>query len=147
VKVEIDWKGKGKFDAVGNSGHHMMMDAMPEEGADAGPRPMEMVLMGLGGCSGIDVVLILEKMRLTIEEFKMELNGTRAEEMPKRFTEIHIHYVIKGPDITPEKAERAIVLSRDKYCSAASSLNAQYRITYELNGTTYEVGGSVKHED
>lgn len=148
MKVEIDWQGKRKFDAVGNSGHHVVMDAKQEAGGeDSGARPMEMVLMGLGGCSGIDVVMILEKMRLTIEEFKMELNGERAGEMPQRFTDIHIHYIVKGPDITPDKVERAIVLSRDKYCSASASLNAGYRITFDLNGTHYEVGGSTTYED
>lgn len=148
VNIQIDWQGKRKFDAVGNSGHHVTMDAKAEVGGeDTGARPMELLLMGLGGCSGIDVTMILEKMRLTIDELKIELNGVRADEMPQRFTDIHMHYVVKSPDITQDKLERAIVLSRDKYCSATASLNANFRITYDLNGTQHEVGGSVQYED
>ncbi|MGZ4135509.1 MAG: OsmC family protein [Tumebacillaceae bacterium] len=148
MNVEINWQGKRKFDAVGNSGHHATMDVKKEAGGDgSAPSPMEMVLMGLGGCSAYDVVTILEKMRLNIEEFKMELNGTRAEEMPQRYTDIHIHYILKGAELTPDKVERAIVLSRDKYCSATASLNAEFRMTFELNGTAHEVGGSLTDED
>ena len=140
MKMNIDWQGKMRFEAVGASGHKMTMDAKQEVGGeDQGPRPMEMLLAGLGGCSGIDVVMILERGRLTIDEFNLELNGTRAEEMPQRFTEIHMHYTLKGPNLTPEKVERAIVLSRDQYCSASASLNASYRITYEVNGEQFEV--------
>lgn len=142
--MNIDWKGKRQFHAAGNSGHPLVMDANAEAGGDdAGARPMEMLLAGLGGCSGIDVVMILEKGRLTVEEFKMKINGVRAEEMPQRFTEIQLHYVLKGPDLTPDKVERAIILSRDKYCSASASLNANYKITFELNGSQYEVGGQA----
>jgi putative redox protein len=142
MKVEIDWKGKRKFESRGDSGHLVTMDAKESAGGeDSGARPMELLLMGLGGCSGIDVVMILEKGRLTVEEFRMELDGVRAEDMPQRYTDIHIHYVLKGPDLTPEKVERAIVLSQEKYCSASASLNANLRATFELNGTQYEVGG------
>lgn len=142
VNVKIDWKGKREFYAIGGSGHPVTMDAKAEVGGeDKGPRPMEMLLMGLGGCTGIDIAMILEKGRLTLDEFKMELNAERADEMPQRFTKIHMHYILKGPDLTPEKVERAIVLSKDKYCSASASLNAEFRTTYELNGTLYEIGG------
>jgi putative redox protein len=140
MNVQIEWQGKRKFEAVGNSGHKVVMDAKAEAGGeDSGPRPMELLLMGLGGCSGIDVAMILEKGRLSIDEFRIELSGTRAEEMPQRFTEICMHYVVKGQGITPEKVERAIVLSRDKYCSASASLNAKLKITYEVNGHSFEV--------
>ena len=140
--MEIDWKGKRQFHAVGGSGHEVVMDAKPEAGGeDSGARPMEMLLAGLGGCSGIDVVMILEKGRLTVEEFKLEINGDRADKMPQRFTDIHMHYALKGPDLTPKKVERAIILSRDKYCSATASLDATYTITFELNGEHYTVGG------
>ena len=142
--MSIDWQGKRRFHAVGDSGHPLVMDAKEDGGGeDTGARPMELLLAGLGGCSGIDVAMILEKGRLTIEEFKMEIDGVRAEEMPQRFTDIHMHYVLKGPDLTPEKVERAIILSRDKYCSATASLNANIRITFELNGEQYEVGGQA----
>lgn len=143
VKVHIDWQGKRKFHAVGASGYPVTMDAKADVGGeDSGPRPMELLLMGLGGCTGIDIAMILERMRLTVEEFHMEVLGDRAEELPQRFTDITMHYVLKGPDLTPEKVERAIVLSKDKYCSASASLNATIRVTYEVNGETFEVGGS-----
>lgn len=142
MNVKIDWQGKRKFEAIGGSGHPVTMDAKAEVGGeDTGPRPMELLLMGIGGCTGIDIVMILEKGRLTVEEFSMELNGERAEEMPQRFTGIHMHYVLKGPDLTQEKVERAIILSKDKYCSASASINAEIRVTYEVNGTRYELGG------
>ncbi|MFD2168662.1 OsmC family protein [Tumebacillus lipolyticus] len=129
---------------MGGSGHPVTMDAKAEVGGeDTGPRPMEMLLMGLGGCSGIDVVMILEKGRLTIDEFRMELSGSRAEEMPQRFTNIHIHYVLKGPDLTRDKVERAIHLSNEKYCSASASLNASLTASYELNGERFELGGNA----
>ncbi|HEU4964658.1 MAG TPA: OsmC family protein [Bacilli bacterium] len=141
MNVRIDWKGKREFHAVGQSGHGVTMDAKAEAGGeDNGARPMEMLLMGLGGCTGIDIAMILEKGRMTVEEFRMELNAERAEEMPQRFTTIHMHYILKGPDLTPEKVERAIVLSKDKYCSASASLNAEFKTTFELNGEQYEVG-------
>lgn len=140
MNMKIAWEGKRKFTAVGASGHPLVMDAKAEIGGeDSGARPMELLLAGLGGCSGIDVVMILEKGRLTVDEFRLDINSVRAEEMPQRFTEIHLHYTLKGPDLTPDKVERAIVLSRDKYCSASASLNADYRMTYELNGEHYEV--------
>ncbi|ASS77181.1 peroxiredoxin [Tumebacillus algifaecis] len=120
------------------------MDAKAEVGGeDTGARPMELLLMGLGGCSGIDVAMILEKGRLTLEEFRMEVSGQRAEEMPQRFTDIHIHYILKGPDLTQDKVERAIELSNEKYCSASASLNANLTASYELNGERYEMGGKA----
>lgn len=144
MKVEIDWHGKRKFEATGGSGHPVTMDAKPEVGGeDTGARPMELLLMGLGGCTGIDIVMILEKGRMTVEEFRMELDADRSEEMPQRFTGISMRYILKGPDLTPDKVERAILLSKEKYCSASASLNAEIRMSYELNGVQYEVGGSL----
>ncbi|MCX7568891.1 OsmC family protein [Tumebacillus sp. DT12] len=144
MKVEIDWQGKRKFEATGGSGHPVTMDAKPEAGGeDTGARPMELLLMGLGGCTGIDIVMILEKGRMTVDEFRMELDADRSEEMPQRFTGISMHYILKGPDLTPDKVERAILLSKEKYCSASASLNAEIRMSYELNGVQYQVGGSL----
>ncbi len=85
---------------------------------------------GLGGCSGADVVSIIKKMKMNIETFSIEITGERAEEHPKKFTNIHMVYRISGSDIDPEKAKHAIELSHTKYCSVAGSLNAI--ITYEM---------------
>lgn len=140
MNVKVKWQGKRSFEAVGDSNHLVTIDAKPEAGGeDKGPRPMELLLMGLGGCTGIDIVMILERMRLTIDEFHMEINGVRREEHPQKFTEIHIKYVLKGDTLTKDKVERAIRLSEEKYCSASASLNAKIITTYELNGETYEL--------
>ncbi|UOF92100.1 OsmC family protein [Fodinisporobacter ferrooxydans] len=140
MNVQVTWQGKRRFEAQGASGHKVVIDAKPEVGGeDAGPRPMELLLMGLGGCTGIDITIILEKMRYTIENFAVEIQGERADQDPKRFTKIQMHYRLDGKDIPPEKVKRAIQLSAEKYCSAASSLNAAFVHTFELNGVHYEI--------
>ncbi|WP_018133242.1 OsmC family protein [Effusibacillus pohliae] len=148
MKVSVQWEGKRRFAARGESNHPVVMDAKPDVGGeDQGPRPMELLLMGLGGCTGIDIVMILEKMRLMVEEFRMEIEGVRREEYPQKFTEIHVKYILKGANLTPDKVERAIRLSEDKYCSASASLNARIRTSYELNGVVYEMGERVEVDD
>jgi putative redox protein len=140
MNVKVNWQGKRKFEAVGDSKHPVILDAKREAGGeDEGPRPMELLLMGLGGCTGIDVALILERMRLTIDEFHIEIDADRREEHPQKFTEIRMNYVLKGEELTPDKVERAIRLSEDKYCSASASLNAKIVTTYELNGEKHEL--------
>lgn len=140
MNVTVKWQGKRSFEAVGDSKHPVIIDAKPEAGGeDKGPRPMELLLMGLGGCTGIDIAMILERMRLTIDEFHMEINAMRREEHPQKFTEIQMKYVLKGADLTRDKVERAIRLSEEKYCSASASLNAKIITTYELNGELYEL--------
>jgi putative redox protein len=140
MKMNVVWQGKRRFEATGDSGHTVTMDAKPEVGGEnKGPRPMEMLLMGLGGCTGIDIAMILEKMRYTIDEFDIQIEGERADTEPQRFTRIHMHYRIKGQDIPAEKVERAIKLSAEKYCSAAASLNASFLHTFELNGAIYTI--------
>lgn len=147
MKVSVEWQGKRRFAAVGDSKHTVVMDAKAEVGGeDGGPRPMELLLMGLGGCTGIDIVMILEKMRLTVEDFRMEIEGARREEYPQKFTEIHVKYILKGPDLAPDKVERAIRLSEEKYCSASASLNAQIVASYEINGVSYEMGGRGRED-
>ncbi|GAX89730.1 OsmC family protein [Effusibacillus lacus] len=149
MKVSVAWQGKKRFDAKGDSGHLVVMDAKKEIGGeDSGSRPMELLLMGLGGCTGIDIVMILEKMRLNLEEFHMEIEGDRREEHPQKFTDIRIKYILKGEGLTRDKVERAIRLSEEKYCSASASLNARIQTVYELNGVLYEMGERTdNHED
>ncbi|MFC4768927.1 OsmC family protein [Effusibacillus consociatus] len=149
MKVNVNWHGKRRFEAKGDSNHPVVMDAKPDIGGEnQGARPMELLLMGLGGCTGIDVVMILEKMRLTVEELSIEIDGTRREELPQKFTEIHMKYVLKGPDLTRDKVERAIRLSEEKYCSASASFNARIHASFELNGVTYEMRERVgENED
>lgn len=128
---KLNWDGKMGFLASGDSGHSLKVDVNLENGGqDSGPRPMELILHGLGGCSGADVVSILKKMKLDLKSLTIEITGERAEDHPKKFTAIHLVYRISGTDIDPEKAKRAVELSLTKYCSVAGSLNA--KITYEL---------------
>ncbi|GIM48186.1 peroxiredoxin [Collibacillus ludicampi] len=139
MKMHVDWQGKRKFSAKGEaSGHTIVMDASPDFGGEnQGARPMELLLAGLGGCTGIDIVSTLEKMRLHVESLTIEIDGERAEEYPQRYTDIHLRYIINGHDLTPDKVERAIRLSKEKYCSASASLNANITTSFVLNGAEH----------
>jgi putative redox protein len=116
------------------SGHQIQMDASEEVGGqNSGARPTELVLSAVAGCTGIDIISILQKMRLEPISFQMDIKGDRAENHPKRFTHIHIHYALEG-DLPEEKVVRAIELSNDKYCSVSHSLNAEITTSYSING-------------
>jgi putative redox protein len=136
MKIDLDWQGDLEFKSDFPSGHNITLDASEESGGhNKGPRPMEVLLSGLGGCTGIDVVLILKKMKAEIEEFHLDIDAERAEEAPKRFTKIHLTYKFKGKNLKERKVERAINLSEKKYCSASSSLNAEITSSYEIEHT------------
>ncbi|MDR6226914.1 OsmC family protein [Desmospora profundinema] len=138
MKTKLSWEGKMRFEAKTPSGHTVTLDAAPEVGGeDRGARPTELLLSATGACSGIDIVEILRKMRLTVEDFDMEISGERAEDHPRRFTRVHIHYKLTG-DLPEEKVRRAVELSRDKYCSVSQSLNAEILTSFEINGNRYE---------
>ncbi len=123
------------FVAESGSGHAVVMDASPDVGGrDLGARPMEMVLMGAGGCSAIDVVHILKKSRQQLVDCVVELEAERAAEDPKVFTRIHMHYIVTGRGLNPAQVERAIKLSKEKYCSATIMLAKTAEVTsdYEI---------------
>jgi putative redox protein len=123
------------FVAESGSGHAVVMDASPEVGGrDLGARPMEMVLMGAGGCSAIDVVHILRKARQDLVDCIVEVDAERAGEDPKVFTRIHMHYIVTGRGLSPAQVERAIRLSKEKYCSATIMLAKTAAVTsdYEI---------------
>lgn len=124
------------FEAVGKSGVAQHIDAATDIGGhNAGARPMEMLLMGLAGCSAIDVILILQKQKQVIEDFRMKVDGLREKgATPAPFEKIHITYLLKG-ELNPDKVKRAIDLSMDKYCSATAQFRPSAEITYsfELN--------------
>ncbi len=133
MKINVDWQGDLEFNNHFPSGHELIADAGEKSGGhNKGPRPMELMLSGLAGCTGIDVVLILKKMKTELEDFEMEVDAERAEETPKRFTKIHIKYKFKGKKLDERKVERAINLSEKKYCSASNSLNAEITSSYEI---------------
>jgi putative redox protein len=139
MKVNVTWQRKMRFETETPSGHTVTMDAAPEVGGEnKGPRPTEMVLSAVGTCSAIDIVDILRKMRLNVEGFAMEVEGERAEDHPRRFTKVHMHYVLKG-DLPEEKVRRAVQLSVEKYCSVSNSLNARISSSFEINGKRYEM--------
>jgi len=133
VETKIEWIGDVGFRATTGSGHEIIMDGAPEAGGkNAGGRPMEMVLTGLAGCTSFDVVGILKKMRQPITGMSAEITAERADEAPKVFTKIHLAFTITGNGVDQTKAERAVSLSAEKYCSAAQMLNKTAEITHSV---------------
>ena len=121
------------FVAESGSGHAIVVDASPDVGGrNLGPRPMELVLMGTGACTAIDVMLILRKARQRVTGGVVELDSDRATEDPKVFTRIHFHFVVTGHGLAPAQVERAIKLSRDKYCSATAMLAKTAAVTSDF---------------
>lgn len=138
MKLTINWTDNMAFTGVTPSGHELNMDASEEVGGqNTGARPTELLLHAVAGCTGIDIISILKKMRLEPTSFYMEVAGDRAEEHPKRFTKINILYAFEG-DLPKDKVVRAIQLSKDKYCSVSHSLNADITVNYSLNGVKGE---------
>ena len=132
MKARIKWVEQVTFLAESGSGHAVVLDGAPDAGGrNLGVRPMEMLLMGLGGCSAFDVVLILRKGREEVTDCVVELEAERAETDPKVFTRIHMHYKVKGRGLAPAKVERAIALSAEKYCSASAIMAKTAVITHD----------------
>jgi len=118
------------FAALGPSGHWTMMDSRKDVGGHEGASaPMELLLMSLGGCTGMDVAAILAKMKQPLEDIQIEVKGTMREDHPHAYTDIHIHYLVKG-DVAQDKLERAIELSQEKYCSVSATLRPGVNLTH-----------------
>jgi putative redox protein len=133
MKVRIKWIEDVAFVAESESGHAMVMDGAPEGGGrNLGPRPMETVLMGTGGCTAYDVVHILRKSRAAVTDCVVEIQADRAAEDPKVFTRIHFHFVVTGKALKPQQVERAVHLSAEKYCSASIMLAKTATITHDF---------------
>ncbi len=125
MEVKVSWNGPSgmSFRAETGSGHMVCMDGAPEGGGhDLAPRPMEMVLLGTGGCTAYDVVLILKRGREDVRGCEVTLKAERADLDPKVFTKIHFHFVVTGKGLRQTTVERAVSLSHDKYCSASIML-------------------------
>jgi len=121
------------FVGQSESGHSVVMDGPPESGGkNLGVRPMEMLLLGLGGCSAFDVVHILRKARQQITDCVADIDATRADTDPKVFTKIHIHFVVTGIALDPKRVEQAVNLSAEKYCSASIMLGKVAEITHDF---------------
>jgi putative redox protein len=132
--TQITWKGKMVFEGKTESGHSVLMDAKPEFGGEErGPRSMELLMVALGGCTGMDVVSILKKMRVDLESMTVNIDSEQATEHPKVFTKINIEYSFTGKNIKEENVKKAIELSREKYCSVSAMLKEKAEIIYRWN--------------
>jgi len=129
IRAKLEWKESMQFIGQAGEGPSVFIDS--NEGR-TGPSPMEMVLMGVAGCTAMDVIYIMKKRRADVTGFRVNITGERAENHPKRYTRILIEYLIEGKGITPKDVERAIKLSTTKYCSAMASLNAQVETSYRI---------------
>ncbi|THC39795.1 OsmC family protein [Massilia sp. Mn16-1_5] len=135
MEVKVSWNGPSgmSFRAQTGSGHMVAMDGAPEGGGhNLAPRPMEMVLVGTGGCTAYDVVLILKRGRENVLGCDVTLQAERAETDPKVFTKINFHFVVTGKNLKPAAVERAVKLSHEKYCSASIMLAATVEITHSV---------------
>ncbi|MUK88014.1 OsmC family peroxiredoxin [Ornithinibacillus sp. L9] len=138
MDLRIKWNDKMAFSSTTPSGHEIKMDAAEEVGGqNTGARPTELLLNAVAGCTGIDIISILKKMRLEPTNFQMDVQGERADDHPKKFTTIHIHYALDG-ELPEDKVVRAIQLSKDKYCSVSHSLSAEINVSYSINGVEGE---------
>jgi len=123
MKAKIIWGGNAKFIAESETGHSIVMDGPPDHGGkNQGARPMEMLLIGMGGCSSFDVIHILKKSRQDIIDCVAEIEAERADEVPSVFTKIHLHFVITGNNLKESMVRNAVKLSAEKYCSASIML-------------------------
>ena len=139
MKGTVTWLSGRAFVAESGSGHAVVMDGPPDGGGrNIGLRPMEMVLLGVGGCSAYDVVTILEKSRQQVSDCRVELSAERADAIPAVFTRIHMHFVVAGEELNPKQVERAVKMSAEKYCSASIMLGkAGVEITHD-----FEIAGA-----
>lgn len=129
IQAHLKWTDGLQFVARADGGPAVVIDS--REGA-SGASPMQLMLMGIAGCTAIDVAMILQKRRAPFSGLEVNIRGERAEEYPQRFTAIEIEYVVHGKDIKPKDVERAIQLSESKYCSATASLNAEVTHSHRI---------------
>lgn len=133
MKARVKWVESTLFVGESGSGHCVVMDGPPESGGrNLGIRPMEMLLVGMGGCTAYDVVHILQKGRHPVDHCEVSLDAERAEADPKVFTKIHAHFVVKGNGLNEAAVRRAIDLSAEKYCSAAIMLGKTASISHDF---------------
>lgn len=131
MKATVRWGNGMRFMGTPESGARITLDALPEHGGSGqGPSPMETVLLALGGCTGMDVVSILQKMRAPLEGLEIRIAADRADTHPKVFTRITLEYVFSGQDLQPDQVKRAVELSQEKYCSVSAMLRRAADLTY-----------------
>jgi putative redox protein len=133
MKCRVKWLDHMSFVGESGSGHSVVMDGAAEAGGrDLGIRPMEMLLLGLGGCTAFDVVSILHKSRQKMVDCEVEIEAERATDIPRVFTKIHIHFIVSGKDLDPNRVAKAVNLTADKYCSASRMLEKTAEITHDF---------------
>lgn len=136
MNVTVKWVDGAMFLGEAGSGHSVVMDGPPDHGGrNMGPRPMEMMLLSLGGCSNFDVMSILKKSRQAVTDCRVEIKAERADAVPAIFTRIHMHFVVSGDNLKETQVKRAVELSAEKYCSASIMLEkagVDLEHTYEI---------------
>ena len=133
MNLSVNWVDGMLMVGKSHSGHSITMDGPIEIGGEnLGVRPMEMLLLGVAGCTMIDVVTTLKKMRQDLTHCETKISAERAKEHPKVFTDIHIHFIVKGKDLDSKKVDKAITLSAEKYCSASIMLGKTAKITHDF---------------
>lgn len=133
MKATVTWKAPGRFDGEAEGGTRLVMDSLPQYGGTgAGPSPMQTVLLAVAGCTGMDVVSILGKMRAPLERLVIGVEAERAAEHPRVFTKIHLRYEFSGDGLQREQVEKAVSLSMEKYCSVSAMLKKAAEVTYEI---------------
>ena len=132
MQVKLDYKGKMKMSTVNDRGHEILMDTYEKSGGDdSAQTPKEAVLSGLAGCTAMDIIGILRKMRIDVESMRIEVEAEQTDEHPKVFKEIKMRYIFsRGAD--PEKVERAVKLSQDQYCGVSAMLKKSADLSYEI---------------
>ena len=133
MQVTVRLQEDDALEGLSESGHRVLMDRSPKVGGqNLGARPMEMLLLGLGGCALIDVILILRKSRQEFSDIRVEIDADREEAPPQVFNRIHLHFVVMASDIDPKRVGRAVSLSAEKYCSASKMLDSVAQITHDF---------------
>src|SRR5207247_5932450 len=134
--VKVTWVPPMQFSGSAARGSTVMMDAAQGDGGTGtGPTPMENLLLALAGCTGMDVVSIFRKMRISLEELRIDVSGERAADHPRVFTSIHLHYALRGAGLDAQSAQKAVTLSLDKYCSVAAMLKRTAKLNHDLPRT------------
>lgn len=140
MQVQVKWIDGVSFVGESETGHAVVLDGAPENGGrNIGMRPMEMLLIGMGACTAFDVVTILKKSRQPIIDCVAQITADRADEIPKVFTKIHVHFVVTGHHLNESQVERAVKLSAEKYCSASIMLAKACEMTHDFEIREFEI--------
>jgi putative redox protein len=130
--LDVAWKGQMKFETE-LDGHQLIVDAKPEAGGQgSGPSPKKLLLLALAGCTGMDVVSLLSKMRIEVENFRITVKADVTEEHPKHYEAMHLLYHFKGKDLPLEKLQKIVTMSQDKYCGVAATFKKGLPVTWEI---------------